>query len=220
VPEGFDYDTWLGQTPWRPFNWAHVNAWQYFWDTAEGIITDMGCHYTDLMQFTMETDQTGPVEYEGSAEFPDPKTTYSETPIRGEVRCRYANGVTGIIAQRAGFADRYIRFIGDEGWIQVDDQTNQVTAEPKSILNLRTVVSKGWDDTGDHIGDWLRGIKTRTPTVANPESAHRAISICQIANLCLRLGRKLKWDPVKEQFLNDPDANRMLWRARRAPWTA
>ena len=220
VPAGVNYDQWLGQTPWREFNAAHFNAWQYFWDTAEGVITDMGCHYADLMQFTLGTDETGPVEFEGTADFPDPKTTYSETPIRAEARCRYANGITGIMQQKGGFTDRFIRFIGDAGWVQVDDQTNIVTAEPRSILQLRPIVSKGWDDTGDHIGDWLHGIKTRTQPVANPETAHRAMSICQLYNLALRLGQKLQWDPAKEQFLNSPDASRMLSRARRAPWTA
>jgi predicted dehydrogenase len=215
-----NYDVWLGQTPWREFNPAHFGAWRYFWDTAEGVITDMGCHYTDLMQFTLGTDATGPVEFEGTAEFPDPKTTYSETPIRAEARCRYANGIKAVMHQRAGFTDRYIRFIGDAGWVQVDDQTNIVTAEPKSILQLRPIVNKGWDDTGDHIGDWLHGIKTRTQPVANPETAHRAMSICQLFNLSLRLGQKLQWDPAKEKFLNSPDASRMLSRARRAPWTA
>ncbi|MEI7733102.1 MAG: Gfo/Idh/MocA family oxidoreductase [Verrucomicrobiota bacterium] len=218
VPAGFNYDMWLGQTPYRPFNWGHVNTWQYFWDTAEGVITDMGCHYTDLMQMTLNMDHTGPVEYEGKAEFPDPREAYSETPIRGEVRCRYANGVTGVIAQRGKFADRYIRFIGSEGWIQVDDQTNLITAEPKSILSTRVINSKSWADTGDHIGDFVRAIKNRTLTSVHPEAAHRAISVCQLANICLRLGRKLKWDPEKELFTNDHDANRMLARAPRAPW--
>ena len=218
VPEGFNYDMWLGQTPFRPFSWAHVNSWQYFWDTAEGIITDMGCHYTDLMQFTMNTDDTGPVEYEGTAEFPNPKEFYSETPVIAEVRFRYANGVKAVIQQKGAFQDRFIRFVGDEGWIQVDDQTNIITAQPQSILTMRSIISKGWDDTGDHIGDWVRAIKTRTRTVAHPESAHRAISICQISNLCLRLGRELKWDPVAEKFIGDEDANRMLYREPRAPW--
>jgi len=216
VPEGFDYDMWLGQTPFRPFCWAHVNSWQYFWDTAEGVLTDMGCHYTDLMQFTLGTDDTGPVEYEGTAEWP--VNAYSETPITAEVRARYASGITAVMQQRGAFAERFIRFVGEEGWIQVDDHTNVITAEPKSILTLRGVMAKGWDDTGDHIGDLLRAIRTRTPTVANPESAHRAISICQIMNLSLRLGRKLRWDPLAEKFINDDEANRMRARTRRPPW--
>lgn len=219
VPEGFDYDRWLGQAPWRPFSWAHVNNFMYFWDFSDGVITEMGCHYTDLMQFGLRTDHTGPVEFEGRAEFPDPKTTYSETPIRGEVRCRYSNGITGVMRQAGKFEDRYIRFVGDEGWIQVDDQTDVVTAEPKSILGLRRQFgNKGWADTGDHIGDFLRAVRSRGRTIAHPESAHRANSIGQIMSLCLRLGRPLRWDPITERFHNDEDANRMRSRAIRPPW--
>ena len=218
VPKGFNYDMWLGQTPWRPFCWAHVNAWQYFWDTAEGVLTDMGCHYTDLMQFTFGTDDTGPVEYEGWAVFPE--DAYSETPIRAEVRCRYPNGVVGVLQQRGAFGERFIRFVGDEGWIQVDDETNRVTASPASILRWRTIGTKSWADTGGHIADWLHAIRHRTRPAAHVEAAHRAISICQISNLCLRLGRKLRWDPKTESFLDDPEANRMRARARRAPWHA
>ncbi|MCP5522888.1 MAG: Gfo/Idh/MocA family oxidoreductase [Verrucomicrobiales bacterium] len=219
VPAGFNYDMWLGQTPWRPFNWAHVNAWQYFWDTADGIITDMGCHYTDLMQFTFETDDTGPVAFEGWAEWP-PEGAYSETPVRAQVRCQYANGVTGVIQQRAGFTDRFIRFVGDEGWIQVDDETNVVTAAPASILKTRSIVNKSWAETGGHIQDWITAIRNRGKPACHPETTHRAMSICQISNLCLRLGRKLHWDPVVERFTDDEEANRMLARSRRSPWHA
>ena len=219
VPPGFDYDTWLGQAPWRPFSWAHVNNFMYFWDFSDGVITEMGCHYTDLMQFGLKTDHIGPVEFEGKAEFPDPKTTYSETPLRGEVRCRYSNGVVGWMQQKGRFEDRFIRFIGDDGWIQVDDQTDQVTAEPKSLLGLRRqFTNKGWADTGDHIGDFIHAIRTRGQPVAHPESAHRANSIGQIMVLCLRLGRPLRWDPVGEKFLGDEDANRLRSRAIRPPW--
>ncbi len=219
APPGFDYEMWLGQAPWKPFNWAHVNAWQYFWDTAEGMLSDMGCHYTDLMQFALDTDHTGPVEFEGTAVWPDPKTSISDTPVRAEVRARYASGVTCLLHQRGGFTERYLRILGEEGWIQVDDQTDVVTAEPKSILGLRRDLgNKGWGDASDHIGNWLQGIRTRTQTVCHPESAHRAMSICQIMNICLRLGRNLSWDPAREQFVNDADANRMLARTPRPPW--
>lgn len=220
VPEGFDYDMWLGQTPWKPFCWAHVNAWQYFWDTAEGVLTDMGCHYTDLMQWTLQRDHTGPVYFEGWAVFPDPKTTYSETPIRAEVICRYEDGFVGILQQRGRFEERFIRFVGEEGWIQVDDETNRIHANPASILKTRAIAKGTWADTGGHIQDWIDAIITRRLPAAHVEAAHRAISICQVANICLRLGRSLRWDPVTEQFVGDPEANRMRARSRRAPWTA
>lgn len=217
VPKGWDYETWLGQTPWHPFIPGRVNSWQYFWDTAEGILTDMGCHYTDQMQWTLGTDNTGPIHFEAQGEFPDPAKFGSDTPITATARCRYSNGVTGVMYQRGAFADRYLRFIGDEGWIQVDDETDVVTAEPKSILSRRTAGGAGWGDASDHVRNLLNCIRSRTPTLCTPETAHRAITICQAWNICLRLGKSLKWNPEKERF-DLEEANRMLYREPRAPW--
>ena len=217
VPEGWNYDIWLGQAPWYPFVPARANAWQYFWDTAEGVITDMGCHYTDQMQWALDTDGTGPLEFEAKAEWPDPAKFCSDTPVTGIARCKYANDVNGILYQRGAFKDRYIRFRGEEGWIQVDDQTDIVTAEPKSILSLKGGNSTGWGDASDHVRNLLGCIRSRTPTVCNPEVAHRAITICQAWNISLRLGVPLKWDPIKERF-DIEAANRMLYREPRGPW--
>jgi predicted dehydrogenase len=217
VPAGWDYETWLGQTPWKPFVPGRVNAWQYFWDTAEGVLTDMGCHYTDQMQWALGTDNTGPLEFEAEGEFPDPAKSCSDTPTKAVGRCKYANGVEGVMYQRGAFKDRYLKFIGEEGWIQVDDETDAVTANPISILALKASGGTGWGDASDHVRNLLSSIRSRTPTLCNPEVAHRAISICQAWNISLRLGRKLKWDPVKERF-DLEEANRMLYREPRAPW--
>ncbi len=218
APAGWNYDLWLGQAPWTPFVPARAHNWQYFWDTAEGILTDMGCHYTDQMQWVLNTDRTGPVEFEAKAEFPDPGKFCSDTPVTAEARCRY-DYVTGVMYQRGEFKDRYIKYIGDDGWIQVDDETDVVTAEPKSILSLKAAGGAGWGDASDHVRNLLSAIRKRTPAACNPEVAHRAITICQAWNISLRLGRRLKWDPAAEQF-DVAEANRMLYREPRAPWRA
>jgi len=177
----------------------------------------MGCHYTDQMQWVLGTDATGPVEFEAAGELPDPAQFMSDTPVTAVANCRYASGVTGLMYQRGEFKDRYIRYIGDQGWIQVDDETDVVTAEPKSILQLRKRTGVSWDNASDHIRNLVESIRSRKPTTCNPEVAHRAITICQGMNLSLRLGRKLRWNPNAEKF-DDPEANRMLWREPRAPW--
>jgi len=163
------------------------------------------------------TDATGPVEFEAAGELPDPNQFMSDTPVTAVANCRYASGVTGLMYQRGEFKDRYIRYIGDQGWIQVDDETDVVTAEPKSILQLRKRTGVSWDNTSDHIRNLVESIRSRKPTTCNPEVAHSAITICQGMNLSLRLGRKLRWNPNAEKF-DDPEANRMLWREPRAPW--
>lgn len=219
VPKGLDYDTWLGPVQWRPYVPARVEggAWNYFWDTGEGPIIGMGCHYVDQMQWALERDHTGPLEFEGTCTWPDPKQFMSETPVLAEVRCRYADGISGVMYSRKTFSDRYIRYIGDEGWIQVDDGTDEVTAEPKSILDLRGTAGVSWANAGDHVRNLLDSIRSRRPTICHPEAAHRAQTICQAMNIGLRLGRKLRWDPVAERF-DCEEANRMMRREPRAPW--
>jgi predicted dehydrogenase len=217
VPAGFDYNMWLGWTPWHPYTNARTRGWAYFWDTGGGMMLDMGAHWTDMAQFVLQRDHTAPVEYEGSAEFP--ADAFSETPIRGEWRATYADGVQLVMRQTGGFDDRFIRFEGTDGWIQIMDGTNAVTAQPASILRLRDISRKGWGDAGDHVRNFLDCIKARNPmTTANVESAHRATMICHIGNICVRLGRKLRFDPATERFENDDEANRMTSRAMRPPW--
>jgi len=217
VPKGWDYDTWLGPVQWRPFVPNRVNGWNYFWDTGEGPIIGMGCHYVDQMQWTLGRDDTGPVEFEGQCTWPDPVKYMSETPVTSEVRCRYADGLQGVMYSRGTFTERYLRYIGDEGWIQVDDQTDDVTAEPKSILDLRGAAGVSWANAGDHVRNLIDSIRSRRPTICHPEAAHRAQTICQPLHIGLRLGRKLRWDPVLERF-DCEEANRMMRREARAPW--
>jgi predicted dehydrogenase len=218
VPAGWDYDMWLGPVPWRPFVPGRVHGWPYFWDTGEGMHTDMGTHYTDQMQWVLGTDDTGPVEFEATdLVWPDPKQFMSETAISGTFKYRFANGVQGVIYQRGAFKDRYIRYVGTEGWIQVDDETDVVTAEPRSILSLRKSGGVSWANASSHIRNLLDCIRSRRQPLCHPEVAHRAQTICEGTTISARLGRKLKWDPVAEQF-DLEEANRMLWREPRAPW--
>ncbi len=218
VPPGWDYDQWLGPVQWRPFNPGRVNGWAYFWDTGEGMHTDMGTHYTDQMQWVLGTDDTMPVEFETrDLVWPDPKQWMSETAISGTFLCRYANGVEGILYQRGGFTERYIRYIGDEGWVQVDDETDVVTAEPKSILQTKPEGGVSWSNASAHIRNLLDCIRSRRQPLCHPEVAHRAQAIVESMTIAARLGRKLRWDPVKEVF-DCEEANRMLYREPRAPW--
>jgi predicted dehydrogenase len=216
VPDGFDYDMWLGPTPWHPYTNGRVRGWNYFWDTGAGAVIGMGCHYTDLAQFGKGSDDTMPVEYDGKAVFP--AGAMSTTPVECFVRTRYADGVELILQQRGAFADRFLRFIGTKGWIQVDDHTNRVTAKPASILKMRGISARSWANPGDHVRNFLDSVKTRRPTVCPPLIAHRATAICHAMNISMRLGRPLKWDPKAERFLGDDEANRMISRAMRPPW--
>ena len=195
-----DWDMWLGPAPWRPYNAKCVTRkfWMAHRDFAGGELTEWGSHTADLCQWANNADDTGPVEFELAD---------------GTVQARYANGVKLVFEE--GEWPLHVRFVGTEGWVYVDDD-GTIEAEPKSLLADRKF-GKGYPQE-NHVRNFLDCFKSRRRPIAPAEGAHRANSTCQVANICLQLGRKLEWDPVKEQFVNDPMADRLLNRAMRAPW--
>jgi len=198
--EVVDWDMWLGPAPWRPYNAKYMTRsfWMAHRDFAGGMVTEWGSHTADLCQWANDADSTSPVEFELA---------------EGTVVARYANGVKLVFEE--GKWPLHVRFVGTEGMVYVDDDGN-MKAEPKSLLADRKF-GKGFPQA-NHVRNFLDCIKTRRRPIAPPEGAHRANATCQIANICLQLGRKLKWDPKNERFVDDPMADRKLARALRQPW--
>ena len=216
-PADLDWDTWLGPSPYHPFNWARFGGWNDIWETGNGSIANMGCHYTDITQWAFNMDHTVPIHYSGTATF-NPHS-FGDTPTTAKITCTYREGRKIIIDASGGFSDRHICFIGDEGWIKFSEHNGIFDAEPKSLLKLRGKnFGIGWN-SGGHVENFLTSMKTRQRTVCHPENSHRATTISHLSNLCARLGRDLNYDPVKEKFINDPAADRMLSRAIRGPYT-
>ncbi len=211
-PEVFDYDRWLGQSPWAPYSPPTV-AWQWrnHWDTSAGVIVDMGPHYFDLAQWAHDSELTGPVEYEGRATWFD--DGYSTVPKTVDVEARYADGVRLLVKN----GDKGVRLDGDAGWIHISDG-GEITAEPQAILKARGKMQVNWANMGGHVRNFIDCMRTRRQPASNPELAQRAHTIAHCANICLRLGRKVRWNPQTERFVDDADANNMLFRAMRAPW--
>jgi len=210
-PNVFDYDRWLGQAPWAPYSPVRVALWRNRWDTGAGVIADMGAHYFDFAQWVHQSELSGPVEFEGTAVWPE--GGLAEVPFSVDVEARYADGVRLLVTN----GSKGVRFDGDAGWIHITD-AGQITAEPKSILSARRVPRVSWSFMGGHVRNFLDCIKSRKATASHPELAQRAHTMAHCANLCLRLGRKLRWNPETERFVDDPVANRMLARAMRQPW--
>ena len=211
VPDGFDYDRWSGQAPWAPYSRVRVGLWRNNWDTGAGPIADMGPHYLDFAQWANNTQLTGPETFEGEGVFPE--DGFANVPFTVNVSATYRNGVRIVMNSGA----KATRFDAENGWISVSDE-GVITAGPESILKGREVPRVHWSHMRGHIRDSLSCIWSRKLTVSHPEVAHRAHTIAHVANLSLRLGRKLTWNPDTEKFVNDAEADRMLTRTMRAPW--
>jgi len=202
VPADFDWEMWVGQTPWRPYHSSLADKqWRPYREYCGGGFADMGAHHFDIAQWGLNMDRSGPVEVLA----PNPRVSF-----------RYANGV---IVNHVGGNCLGLTFNGTAGKLYIgrdgfhSDPANLARA-PLSVTDVRLY------NSNDHHGNWLQCIRTRARCVADVETGHRSATVCHLGNIAYELGRSLKWDPVKEQFAGDEQANRLLSRARREPWVA
>ncbi len=213
VPEGFDYDMWLGPALWAPYHMQRCHyQFRFLLDYSGGQMTNWGAHHLDIAQWGNQADTTGPVEINGKGEFP--KTGLFTTALKAEIEYTYANGVKMFLKSGGGGT----RFEGTEGWIYVN--RGKLEAEPKSLLN--SVIGpdeKHLYNSSDHKRNFLDCIKSRKDPICNAETGHRSATVCHLGNISMLLDRSLKWDPQAERFIGDDEANRMAWRPRRAPWS-
>ena len=215
VPDGFDYDLWLGPAPLAPHHEHRCfYTFRFVQDYSGGETTNTGAHKFDIVQWGLGTERTGPVEIEDlGSEFP--KTGLFDTVSRIHFRAQYTNGVE-LICTPSGIGGA-VRFEGTEGWVHVD--WNSFRTHPESLAD--TVI--GPDEihlyeSSDHKRNFLDCIKSGRDPIAPVEVGHRSASICHLANITMRLKRKLHWDPDEEHFINDEQANRLLSKPVRTPW--
>ncbi|HEY7329568.1 MAG TPA: Gfo/Idh/MocA family oxidoreductase [Gemmataceae bacterium] len=202
-----DWDMWLGPAPWRPYNKAYVQGgWRGYWDFDSGArLLDWGAHTVDLCQWANKADDTLPVEYE---------------PSSANVTARYSNGVKLVLdflktpfQQRPGWVQSLgtcpVRFVGDEGSVEVGD-SGGIEVHPESLREEL----KGLDakrerglDVGAHSRNFFDCIKSRSLPAANSTVMRRSHIACHAAALSWLLNRKLRLDPVKEEFIGDEEAN-------------
>jgi predicted dehydrogenase len=215
VPEGFDYDMWLGPAPQAPYTPGRCH-WNFRWimDYSGGMLTDWGSHIVDTAQWGNDTERTGPVEIDGHGVFPDHSLYNTATEYR--IEYRYANGVRMIVAS-GGVS---IRFEGTEGWVGNTGWRGGLEAGPAKILD--SVIGPGETHLytcrrGEH-RNFLDCVKSRRQPYFPAEIGHRCCSVLHLGNISMLLGRKLRWDPDRETFEGDEEANRMLSRPMRKPW--
>ena len=237
IPPNLNYDMWLGSTPYVYYTEKRVHpqndysrpGWLRCEQFGAGMITGWGAHHLDIAHWGMGTEYTGPVEMEANAEFP--KSGLWNVHGNFYVKARYENGVTMHVSNENPVG---VRFEGDEGWIFVTRGKYSVTASDPNVQSENTksldasdpkiLTSKIGDDeihlhvSEDHHGDWLNSIKTRQQPAAPAEVGHRSCSACLLSHIAMKLPRKLYWDPKKERFKNDDEANEMLSRPQRFPY--
>ncbi len=218
MPEGFDYDRWLGPAPEKPYTPArcHFN-FRWLLDYSEGYISDWGAHYYDIGQWGNNTDDTGPVRIAGTAEFP--RDGFFDAAVKHLIDFEYANGVH-LIALSSSDSKHYgIRFNGSEGFIHVE--SNDITSD---IEGINDVQLKDTDQrlyaSDNHIADFVNCIKSRERPAAPIEVGHRTATICHLGHIATTLKRELHWDPAKEEFKGDDDANALRERPMRGNWDA
>ncbi|MCK5271137.1 MAG: Gfo/Idh/MocA family oxidoreductase [Sedimentisphaerales bacterium] len=215
VPEGFDYDFWLGHTPWEPYTPKRCTfLWRFIMNYGGGEMTDRGAHVIDLAQLGNGTDDTTPIELEAKGE--RTQSSLFNTFFNFTFKCKYANGV-----QMIGTSDgpRGVKFIGDKGWIFIHVHGGHLKAEPKSLLKEKI----GHEEiqlgrSPGHQRNFLDCVKTRQKPFASVEVGHHTAVICHLLNISMQVERKIKWDPRREQIIGDTEANSMLARPMRSPW--
>ena len=212
--EEVDWDTWLGPCPWRPYNATYCRGgWRGHYDFHTSCIGEWGAHTFAQAQAGLDCLDTAPIEYE-----------YVDNDSGDGMVTHFANGVKMILSRgnkywRGSCGER---FDGTEGWAGAADGYSRAdVSDPRMHGLYKKVVGEYVARTGrslNHMRNFLDCVRTRERTVANPTVMHRSMTAVHAANICMWLGRSLKYDPAKEEFVNDAEANRMRSRAMREPW--
>lgn len=217
VPEGLNYDLWLGPAPDAPFCPARLHSnWRWFFDYSGGNVTDFGAHHLDIVQWALDRDRSGPVEFFNfQATWPEPGSLYT-TPPKFSFEYRYDDGTLVQVADKMDFGSG-IAFEGERG--SLTTVRGGLKIEPAELRRPLGDDDVRLYESKDHFRNFIDAIQDGVAPAAPVETAHRSITIAHLANIGLRLGRKtLRWDPAAERVLGDDEADAMRSRPMRAPW--
>jgi predicted dehydrogenase len=209
-----DWDAWLGPCPWRPYNSTYVRGgWRGHYDFHTSCIGEWGAHTFAQAQAGIDALNTSAAEYH-----------YVKNTSGDGMVAKFGNGVQMVLSR----GDKWwhgscgMRFEGSEGWAAAADSYKKPEASSPGLLeDGAKLLADYMDRTGrpmNHMRNFLDSVKSRQATVANPDVMHHSMSTVHAANICMWLRRDLKYDPVKEEFVSDPEANRLRSRAQRAPY--
>ncbi len=217
VPATLDYDMWLGPSEQAPYHLQRCHySFRFIDDYAGGQVTNWGAHFIDIAQWGLGMDSSGPVEVFGKGEYPRTGLFNNATKVHFE--CLYDNGVRLICTTlKEGEGSPYTKFEGENGWVHVTRE--EITSAPESIIREKIGPNETHLITSnDHAQNFLDCIRSRERPVADVEVGHRTATVCHLGNIAMRLDRRVRWNPLREEFVNDPEAERLKSRPRRAPW--
>jgi len=236
VPEGFDYEMWLGPAPKAPFckdrcqTQGPRNGIFHIYDYAIGFIAGWGAHPMDqAQQWADNAGMTIPVEYEGTGTIPT--TGLFNTLTHWDMTCTYPNGLkmrfmdnqTARTNNKVPNIDQMkfdhgSLFVGETGWVAVTRGGWKVF--PEALYKKAPAAGpKKLAVSNSHTQNFIDSVLSRQQPVSNLHSAAISDIICHLCDISLRTGRKIKWDPDKETIIGDPEAAKMMHRPMRAPWT-
>jgi len=220
VPEGLDYEMWLGPAPWAPYTEKRCH-WNFRWnlDYSGGQVTDWGAHHIDIAHWGMDCDETGPTEVAGTGDFP--VDGLWGAAVDYDFECKYADGLVMRVASN-NHLRQGVRFIGKRGWVHVT--RSGLETSPKKLLKEKIgpdeihLSKPRGDHRQGHRRDFLDCVKTQAQTVSAVGVGHRSAVPAHLGNIAMMLGRKVRWDARAEKIIDDPAAACMLSRPMRAPW--
>ena len=211
VPEGFDYDMWLGPAPYKPYT-SHRTSTSFrgYWDYDGGGLADMGQHYLDPVQYILDKDDTSPVEVEATAPWPQHPDAVG---LWGQVYMKYADGCK-IILESCEWGEEETK---DKPFIEgpLGKVYRNFRTEPECLATLVAELP----DPEPQISDFNVSVRTRKKFALNELNGNRSNILVHLANCAIRTGRKLHFDPVAMRFIDDPAANMLVDQPMRLPWS-
>jgi predicted dehydrogenase len=206
VPEGVDWDRWLGPSPWHPYNSERISGnygggWRQVRDTSGGMMTDWGAHHFDIAQWGLGRDESGPVEVIPPNRAERQTLTY-----------RYDNGITMYHGGANG-----ILFTGTAGKVEVNRGYLKTWPDSLKSVQLKPADVHLYNSPGHH-QDWINCIRNRRRPICDVAIGFSTITVCHLGNIAWWLGQSFHWDPKAEQITDNPEAARWLDRPKREPW--
>ncbi|MHB1034568.1 MAG: Gfo/Idh/MocA family protein [Pirellulales bacterium] len=219
VPANLNWDLYQGQAPAHDYCPERTHfLFRWWFEYAGGILTDWGNHHMDIAHWGMNVEHTGPLTVEGTAVFPNEgRPNCYNNPDHFKVNMVYPGGVT-LLYEGADDGREGIMFTGDKGRLFVN--RGGVYGKPFEELKENPLPAGAWRvrPSNDHMGNFFQCVKTREKPVSPVEIQHRTITACHLANIAIRVKRKITWDAEKQQIVGDEEANGRLKREQRAPY--